>query len=263
MLSPTLAAPPQPRLQPRGALSTGSNCRDVRFAVALLLMQAANTRSRTGRRHTTNQNQAHVRVCDTRTSLRPYVRVPQGTPGRCPCRTTIFSNYAEKNCPPADALLPTLCMGDQSAPASDEARPGPWWSLMFEVSESQYKPVEWQEAVEVGGRSVPKIVAATIEGAINTRLIQPSDEIVSIYHRRCGALGCVRPVGVMSHPRGTAPTGVPRRGVTSCTGGRLQCMTASRMWFIVRSWVVALLTRLMAGFHCWDGGRLLCTSIAF
>lgn len=56
---------------------------------------------------------------------------------------------------------------------------------MFEVSESQYKPVEWQETVELGGRRVPQIVAATIEGALSTKLIQASDEIVSIFHRRC------------------------------------------------------------------------------
>ena len=61
---------------------------------------------------------------------------------------------------------------------------GPYWSLMFEVSESaQFKPVD-QSPVTVGGATWPAIVRDTIVGAINTKLIQPSDQIVSIYHRR-------------------------------------------------------------------------------
>lgn len=157
----------------------------------------------------------HMRARQTHIAEVVHAHSKHGTQGRRPCRTTIFSNYAEKNCPAADAQLPTICMGDQSAPASDDARPGPWWSLMFEVSESQYKPVEWQETVQVGGRDVPKIVAATIEGAINTKLIQSSDEIVSIYHRRCGALDCAsfwKLLVAVSQTRTTAGT-AQRRGV--------------------------------------------------
>ncbi len=61
---------------------------------------------------------------------------------------------------------------------------GPYWSLMFEVSESaQFKPVD-QSPVTVGGATWPAVVRDTIVGAINTKLIQPSDQIVSIYHRR-------------------------------------------------------------------------------
>ena len=53
-------------------------------------------------------------------------------------------------------------------------KPGPYWSLMFEISESQkYKPVD-----------LATIVEETIQGAINTGMIEGSDEIVSIYHRR-------------------------------------------------------------------------------
>lgn len=55
---------------------------------------------------------------------------------------------------------------------------------MFEVSESQYKPVG-QDQVTLGGTAGTwsQIVRDTIQGAINTQLIQPGDEIVSIYHR--------------------------------------------------------------------------------
>ncbi len=64
----------------------------------------------------------------------------------------MFSNYAKLNCPADDAKLPTLCLGDGSAgPAGSEApKEGPYWSLMFEISESQFKPVN-QEQVKLGG----------------------------------------------------------------------------------------------------------------
>ena len=69
----------------------------------------------------------------------------------CPFyRTTVFSHYAKKNCPADDAPLPTLCLADGSAPADGSARPGPYWSLMFEISESQFKPVEKGD-VTLGG----------------------------------------------------------------------------------------------------------------
>ena len=56
----------------------------------------------------------------------------------CPFyRCTIFSHYAKANCPPDDAKLPTLRLCDGSIPASTEAKPGPYWSLMFEISLSQ------------------------------------------------------------------------------------------------------------------------------
>eukprot|EP00605_Chrysophyceae_sp_TOSAG23-4_P000549 GSChrysophyteH1.ASY1.ANO1.619.1 assembled CDS len=78
----------------------------------------------------------------------------------CPFyRCTVFSHYAEGN-----------------SPAADEAAPhaGPYWSLMFEVSESaQFKPVNQSTIVE-----------ETIQGAINTAMISSTDEIVSIYYRR-------------------------------------------------------------------------------
>jgi protoporphyrinogen oxidase len=94
----------------------------------------------------------------------------------CPFyRCTVFSHYAVKNAPAADAALPTLRHGDPALPVKDaSARAGPYWSLMFEVSESkEYKPV-----------NLDTIVEETIQGAINTHMIASTDEIVSIYYRR-------------------------------------------------------------------------------
>jgi protoporphyrinogen oxidase len=93
----------------------------------------------------------------------------------CPFyRCTVFSHYAEKNVPSADSLLPTLRHGDGTAPLSSAPQPGPYWSLMFEVSESrEHKPVDLRTIVE-----------ETIRGALNTELLSPTDEIVSIFHRR-------------------------------------------------------------------------------
>ena len=64
--------------------------------------------------------------------------------------------------------------------AKDEA--GPYWSLMFEVSESYCKPVN-QKQVKLGGEEWSEIVKETITGAINTKLVSAEDQIVSIYHR--------------------------------------------------------------------------------
>ena len=105
----------------------------------------------------------------------------------CPFyRTTVFSHYAKKNCPEDSAKLPTLCTAGGDAPGASEPQEGPYWSLMFEISESQkFKPVN-QEPVKLPGAAGtwPKVVQETIQGAINTQLIQPGNEIVSIYYRR-------------------------------------------------------------------------------
>lgn len=54
---------------------------------------------------------------------------------------------------------------------------------MFEVSESaEFKPVD-QSPCTVGGKTWSALVRDTIQGAINTKLIASTDEIVSIYHR--------------------------------------------------------------------------------
>ena len=63
-----------------------------------------------------------------------------------------------------DAVLPTLCRGDGSAPADAAAKPGPYWSLMLEVAESsRWKPVD-QSPVTVGGQTFPKIVLESLIG---------------------------------------------------------------------------------------------------
>ena len=57
--------------------------------------------------------------------------------------------------------------------ASAEAQAGPYWSIMPEVSESSYKPVNHETLLE-----------DCIQGLINTELLMPEDEIVSTYVRR-------------------------------------------------------------------------------
>ncbi|KAI3629223.1 hypothetical protein CBS9595_000295 [Malassezia furfur] len=92
----------------------------------------------------------------------------------CPFyRATIFSNYSPYNCPAADKQLPTLQYADPSVgtPSSD-AKAGPYWSLMMEVSESHLKPVKHET-----------LLADTIRGCVNTQLLLPDSEIVSTYHR--------------------------------------------------------------------------------
>ena len=88
----------------------------------------------------------------------------------CPFyRATVFSHYAEANCPAADAVLPTLCrastddntLGEKSAEEAGKA--GPYWSLMFEISESTMKPVDHTPRM-VGGQMLDGVVADTIQG---------------------------------------------------------------------------------------------------
>jgi protoporphyrinogen oxidase len=103
----------------------------------------------------------------------------------CPFyRITVFSHYAPKNTPDANAKLPTLCYGDASdAKKGEEAKAGPYWSLMFEISESKQKPVN-QKPISLGGGTWAEIVKETIVGSLNTKMVAAKDEIVSIYHRR-------------------------------------------------------------------------------
>jgi hypothetical protein len=72
----------------------------------------------------------------------------------CPFyRCTVFSHYAAANAPAADVLLPTIRRGDSTIAVEDKdvPKPGPYWSLMFEISESaKYKPVNLETIVEVG-----------------------------------------------------------------------------------------------------------------
>ncbi len=92
----------------------------------------------------------------------------------CPFyRATIFSNYSPNNQPGASKELPTLQLADGSKPSSTKPQPGPYWSIMLEISESGMKPVDQA-----------KILSDSIQGLINTEMLKPTDEIVSTYHRR-------------------------------------------------------------------------------
>ncbi|KAI5858741.1 UDP-galactopyranose mutase [Tricharina praecox] len=94
----------------------------------------------------------------------------------CPFyRATIFSNYSPHNQPSSDVELPTIQKADGSkpGPAAAEAKGGPYWSLMIEITETSLKPIQ-----------IATLLADTIQGCVNTSLLCPSDEIVSTYHRR-------------------------------------------------------------------------------
>lgn len=92
----------------------------------------------------------------------------------CPFyRATIFSNYSPNNQPQADKKLKTMQLADGSKPSSAEEKEGPYWSIMLEVSESSMKPVDNE-----------KLLQDSIQGLVNTEMLQPGDEIVSTYHRR-------------------------------------------------------------------------------
>lgn len=92
----------------------------------------------------------------------------------CPFyRATCFSNYAKENCPEPHVRLRTLrVVGDPNIPPG-EPEEGPYWSLMFEVSESPLKRVNKDTIIE-----------DTIAGAVAVGLLRHDDQIVSIYHRR-------------------------------------------------------------------------------
>jgi protoporphyrinogen oxidase len=92
----------------------------------------------------------------------------------CPFyRATIFSNYSPYNQPQKDVKLATQQLADGSKPKSSEAKEGPYWSIMLEVSESSMKPVDAEN-----------LLRDSIQGLINTDMIRPTDEIVSTYVRR-------------------------------------------------------------------------------
>jgi len=78
--------------------------------------------------------------------------------------------------------LENLLQGDGKDAKDSKDESGPYWSLMFEVSESYCKPVN-QKTIKLGGEEWPEIVKETIQGAINTKLTSADDQIVSIYHR--------------------------------------------------------------------------------
>ncbi|KAF5672845.1 UDP-galactopyranose mutase [Fusarium circinatum] len=88
-------------------------------------------------------------------------------------RATIFSNYSPFNQPSEDVQLATKQLANGDKPASSEPASGPYWSIMLEVFESSYKPVNQATLLE-----------ESIQGLINTDLLKPDDEIVSTYVRR-------------------------------------------------------------------------------
>ncbi|EXJ67529.1 uncharacterized protein A1O5_09542 [Cladophialophora psammophila CBS 110553] len=92
----------------------------------------------------------------------------------CPFyRATIFSNYSPYNQPQKHVKLPTLQLANGSRRQSMQAKEGPYWSIMLEVSESSMKPVD-QET----------LLKDCIQGLVNTEMLKPDDEVVSTYHRR-------------------------------------------------------------------------------
>lgn len=92
----------------------------------------------------------------------------------CPFyRATIFSNYSPFNQPQADVKLPTMFLANGTKVSSSDAKEGPYWSIMLEVSQSTMKPVDEKN-----------ILRDCIQGLINTEMIKPEDEIVSTYHRK-------------------------------------------------------------------------------
>jgi protoporphyrinogen oxidase len=92
----------------------------------------------------------------------------------CPFyRATIFSNYSPNHVPSEEKKLITLRNANGNMPvSSNDPQPGPYWSILLEVSESITKPVDSS-----------KIVAECIAGLVNTRLLEETSEIVSISHK--------------------------------------------------------------------------------
>lgn len=77
----------------------------------------------------------------------------------CPFyRATIFSNYSPYNQPAADVQLPTIQLANGQKHSGD-AKAGPYWSIMLEVSESSMKPVDRKTILE-----------ESIKGLVNTEL---------------------------------------------------------------------------------------------
>jgi protoporphyrinogen oxidase len=93
----------------------------------------------------------------------------------CPFyRATIFSNYSPYHVPPQETKLATLrYAGKKSSDNNDfTPQPGPYWSILLEVSESITKPVDHK-----------KVVEECIQGLVNTKLLDEDSEIVSTLHK--------------------------------------------------------------------------------
>lgn len=88
-------------------------------------------------------------------------------------RATIFSNYSDFNVPSTSTKLRTTRRAESTETYDDSPRGGPYWSIMFEVCQSEQRHVDLENLLE-----------ETIKGAVSTELIRPEDEIVSTYQRR-------------------------------------------------------------------------------
>ena len=89
------------------------------------------------------------------------------------------------------AHWPPTLQGDGKDAVETQPQVGPYWSLMFEVSESKLKAVNNKMEDYAGGRWAG-IVRECVQGALKTQLIQADDQIVSMYHRCASpALSCL------------------------------------------------------------------------
>jgi hypothetical protein len=88
-------------------------------------------------------------------------------------RATIFSNYSDFNTPQQSTKLPTQRRAASDTAFDSSPQEGPYWSIMFEVCQSEQREVNLETLLE-----------ETIKGAVATELLRPEDEIVSTYERR-------------------------------------------------------------------------------
>jgi len=92
-----------------------------------------------------------------------------GIKGKCPkeLSTKCWMYFPEDNCP-----FYRVTVFSKYSPLN-VPNPGEEWSLMFEVCETEMRPVNYET-----------IVQDVIQGALNTKLIKPTTKIVSKYYRR-------------------------------------------------------------------------------
>ncbi|KAJ2972943.1 hypothetical protein NQ176_g6871 [Zarea fungicola] len=81
-------------------------------------------------------------------------------------RATIFSNYSTFNQPHAEVQLPTKQRAGGHLFVTSDPEPGPYWSILLEVSESSEKPVQQETLLQ-----------ECLDGLIEADLLDPSDEI--------------------------------------------------------------------------------------
>lgn len=78
--------------------------------------------------------------------------------------------------------LEWAAQGDATETPESQPEAGPYWSLMFEVSESKQKAVN-NDVADFAGGKWSGVVKECMLGALATKLIQKDDQIVSLYHR--------------------------------------------------------------------------------